>query len=152
MAKAKMTGTVTPRTEIIGMDDLLKAFDNMAPNMRTLVKRKANMLAYKIKTEAESNIWKNKTVDTHKLLGSMAVRNAEDQQKSPYLIIARLYTRAEYAAKIELGHKIKVGNQYVGVVKPYSFLRKAADKNRKTVVDNMVNALNEALAGFGDKL
>lgn len=152
MARKKLSGVVTPHTEILGMDDLLRAFDSLPPNMRVIVTRKANMLAHMIKTEAETNIRKNKTIDSGKMLGSMAVKNAEVQQKSPYLIIARLYTRSEYAAKIELGHKIKVGTQYVGVVKPYSFLRKAADKHRKTVVNNMVDALNEALAGFGDKL
>lgn len=137
-------------SEIIGLDELIKAFMNLPEEALTFVSKASYPPAEKIMHRARGYL------QTHNKTGalsqSLKVNKPSRSAKYKYTIFSKVWfgTGGAHGVPVELGHRLvtKDGRTY-GTVKEYPFLRPAADEGKDDVVSAMVTAINTALDKMG---
>jgi len=135
------------QTTVEGLDELISAFQKLGDEAIPYILQGSN--------EAGSEVLKKAVckapVDSGNLKRRLKVIKAKKSTKYPYRVFSKVtFSReAAYAVPLELGHRIVVEGNKVGVSSERPFLRPAADESKETVVKAIADSMNKALGEMG---
>jgi len=143
------------KIKIEGLDETIKAFARLPYEARKSIEPAVRDGAAIVLNSARGKLEEHGSVISGKLKASLHV--TLEKFPSSEMKVEDSVTWGDdvsvYASKVELGHQVRnrKGGPYIGVARAHPFLRPAADENREKVLRMMLDAMNNALDGFGDK-
>lgn len=139
-------------SEIKGLDELIKAFNELPEEALVFVEQKSLPPAETIKNRAKAYVAKyNKYSDKGNLLKALKVNKPSTKRKYKYYVYSKVWfdKGGAHGVPLELGHRIVRKGKTIGTVKEHPFLRPAADESRGEVIEAMTEAINTALDKMG---
>ena len=135
------------QTTVEGLDELIEAFQKLGDDALPYLMQGSNEAGSEVLRKAKIKV----PVDTGNLKRKLKVIKAKKSAKYPYRVFSKVtFSRgAAYAVPLELGHKLVIDGQKVGVVKERPFLRPAADESKEDVVKAIADSMNKALGEMG---
>lgn len=137
------------QTEVEGLDELIKAFLNLGDDALVMLKDASDEAG---KTVLEKAISKAPEGETKALKANLYLGKAKISKKFPFRIFSKVTYRgkkAGHTSRVELGHKIVVNGNSVGVAKEQPFLRPAADETEAYVIKKLSDAMSKAVDEMG---
>lgn len=136
------------QTTVEGLDELIKAFQQLPDDALKYVKEGSISAAQKVCDRAKQLVPEN-TGATKRLL---YVKKPTASAKAKYKVLSTITAKkgAAALAPLELGHRLVYFGKQTGVnVEPRPFLRPAADESKEKVVSEMADSMNKALEQMG---
>jgi len=133
------------QTTVEGLDELIKECKKLGDDAVPFIKKVSDKIGNKILDRARQLV----PVDTGKLKNSLYLKKPTNKKLNIYSLVG-IGKEALYGIPLELGHKLVFFGKKTGLkVKERPFLRPAADENKEYAVQEIANAMNEALNTFG---
>lgn len=137
------------QTTIEGLDELIKAFNELGEDALPYLKDAANDAGSSVLDRARENV----PVLSGQLKSKLKLGKARISSKYPYRVFSKVtFTKdVAYAVPLELGHKLVKNGAVVGGVSERPFMRPAADESEGAAIRTLSEGMNKALEKMGGR-